>query len=52
LNFQNRKQIVIDENDDTFNAGEMESILQRGQRLQKQMAEALTTTSAWESIHG
>ena len=30
----------------------MESILKRGARLQQQMADALTTKNAWESLHG
>jgi hypothetical protein len=54
LNFGSRKQINIDENEDTFtNAGELESILNRGKRLQEQMAKAIEPSkTAWEEIHG
>jgi len=41
-NFGNRKQINIDENEDTVaSQGGFEAILQRGARLQQQMADAL-----------
>jgi formiminotetrahydrofolate cyclodeaminase len=35
------------------NHNELESILSRGEKLQKQMADAIDpSTRAWESIHG
>jgi len=50
LNFQNRQQINIDENEDTFtNQDQLHGILARGERLRKQMADALDpSTSVWE----
>jgi hypothetical protein len=53
LNFANRKQIDLDEADDTFtNQEELSNILARGERLKKQMADALNPSNAWEQIHG
>ena len=53
LNFGNRKQIDL-EADDTFtNQDELSNILARGERLKKQMSDALDpSTSAWEQLHG
>jgi len=54
LNFGSRKQINIDENEDTFaSQNELENIMKRGARLQEQMAQAMEPSQeAWASIHG
>ena len=50
---QQRQNINIDESEDTFhNQDELARILARGEKLRKQMDQALEADDAWEALHG